>query len=129
MSVINSERDMDHLLADLGVPGEFSAKDHQRIAERLPLEVLINAAMSKAAPLEYTRALTPSHKFDVALRLVTAWLKTPDLRLGQLLENAGKSTSAKWGELEQTSDLFYIEDGELMRRVEAFVSEHTKPRE
>lgn len=44
-------------------------------------------------------------------RLKKAWEKVPDLRLGQLLEDAGVQ--------------FYTEDGEAIRRVEEFVEKVT----
>jgi len=47
-----------------------------------------------------------------AERLIAAWEKVPEMRLGQLLENAGVQ--------------FYTEDGEMIRRVEEFVKEVTK---
>lgn len=58
-----------------------------------------------------TRALTPADKAVITSRLLAAWLKTPGLRLGQLLDNAISN---------HTADLFYAEDEELAVMVERF---------
>ena len=51
--------------------------------------------------------------------LATAWEKYPDLRLGQLLENANT---------EKTNiPLFYVEDEILIRAVENYVNEFYSP--
>ena len=45
-------------------------------------------------------------------RLIKAWESAPDLRFGQLIENVFRSSS---------DDQFYIEDDEMIERIEAFV--------
>ena len=63
------------------------------------------------------RANTPEEKKAIMDRLYYAWLSTPDLRLGQLLE------CAKPQELD---DLFYIEDYTLTEKIEQFIQKNGK---
>ena len=58
------------------------------------------------------RALTATDKREVLDRIYAAWLKAPQLRLGQLLECALP--------LRQ-DDAFYIEDWPLVEAVERMV--------
>jgi hypothetical protein len=62
------------------------------------------------------RALTADQKRAVLERLLAAWLRAPELRLGQLIDNAVR---AKTGCLP---DLFDVEDEQLAELVEAFVA-------
>jgi hypothetical protein len=52
------------------------------------------------------RAESERDKSEVLERLLWAWFAAPELRLGQLISNAAGD------------DLFYIEDYELLERVE-----------
>jgi hypothetical protein len=62
------------------------------------------------------RAVTTEQKRQVVEALLEDWLLVPDLRLGQLIDNA------KHG-LKQ-EDLYYIEDFDLVDTVRRFVNEH-----
>ena len=55
------------------------------------------------------RAVTPEIKKAITDRLLAAWLKQPELRLGQLLHCAIEA------------DTFYIEDYEIIKQIESFV--------
>lgn len=58
------------------------------------------------------RAITPEQKKEVLDSILKVWLNNPDLRLGQLIRNSkDKYSSMK---------LFYIEDYELMKMIEAW---------
>ena len=61
------------------------------------------------------RALTPDQKKAVTDALIAAWLKHPDMRLGQLLTNA-----LSVGPPAKQPSQFYVEDFELVRWVEKF---------
>lgn len=63
------------------------------------------------------RANTPEEKKLITDRLLYAWLATPDLRLGQLLECAKP---------QNLDDLFYIEDDTLMKEIEKFIQKNGK---
>ena len=62
------------------------------------------------------RADTPEKKRVVIERLCAAWLAHPELRLGQLIENARSEDTIYW---RRRSDLFYVEDMILADAVEA----------
>lgn len=66
--------------------------------------------MSKHLP---GRAETLELKQQMIERLMKCWLEQPELRLGQLLCNAGYSSGI--------DDLFYIEDENLIEATERFV--------
>lgn len=55
------------------------------------------------------RARSEKEKEEVINRILYMWKKFPDLRLGQLIENC---------RLPGGTDLFFIEDYELVRMVE-----------
>lgn len=57
------------------------------------------------------RAEYPEQKQDVLDCLLLAWNKTPELRLGQLIENA----------VADGQDIFYLEDYALLNMIEDFV--------
>lgn len=57
------------------------------------------------------RAATPEAKREVVDRIFTAWIKAPQLRLGQLLTAAISPTQA----------VFYVEDWPLVEAVERMV--------
>ena len=59
------------------------------------------------------RALTRKQKAEIMSRLLAAWLKQPEMRLGQLMENARKMLPA-------APELFQWEDFDVARKVEAF---------
>ena len=55
------------------------------------------------------RAYTTFEKRELIIRLLNAWIESPELRLGQLLSNVFNY------------DTFYIEDDEFVSRVEEYV--------
>jgi hypothetical protein len=57
----------------------------------------------------YERAVTPEQKRAVVERLYAAWLKVPNLRLGQLIANAVDG-----------GEIFYVPDGGLADDVESY---------
>lgn len=57
------------------------------------------------------RAETAEDKKAIIQRIMVAWLSKPNLRLGQLLENA----------LPVEDDLFYMEDDVLIGHLERYV--------
>lgn len=63
------------------------------------------------------RAITPEEKRKVMDNIYEAWLRTPELRLGQLMECA-KPTSL--------DDLFYIEDDKMVNYIQEFIDKHGK---
>lgn len=52
-------------------------------------------------------------------RILRAWLKTPELRLGQLIHNATHTFNAP--------ELYYVEDEELVSAAEKYAAEHESP--
>lgn len=62
------------------------------------------------------RANTPEEKKFIIDKLYYAWLSIPELRLGQLLENAKPL---------HLDDMFYIEDEILIQNVENLVTKIT----
>ena len=63
-----------------------------------------------------SRALNPASKAIITQRILAAWLKTPGLRLGQLIVNAvGNGSGADF-------PVFYAEDEELAVMVERFAA-------
>jgi hypothetical protein len=119
MSLINNDRDMKKLLDDLSV-GEFSAKDLQDIALLLPVWVLASALYAHAGDEGIERAQTPGQKSDVIARVLHAWCLHPDLRLGQLIVNVSDPPDC---------DPFYLEDGELARRLDKLADSALPPEE
>jgi hypothetical protein len=71
--------------------------------ERGTIEVLI---------LPIRRARTPKQKEWVLNELLRIWLKEPQLRLGQLIDNGIRADG---------SDLFYKEDGDLIKMLDNWV--------
>lgn len=63
------------------------------------------------------RALTPAAKREIVERLLVAWLKVPDQRLGQLIAN---SFGRRYG---FSPDIFVTEDETLADAVERFAKE------
>ena len=61
------------------------------------------------------RADTEALKRNVMERLLNAWQRVPELRLGQLIVNATLKRTVT------TNDIFYTEDLLLVEQVEAFV--------
>ena len=55
------------------------------------------------------RAETDEQKREVMKKILAAWIKTPTLRLGQLIDNATKS------------DIFYIEDNDLVDAIMTWI--------
>lgn len=60
------------------------------------------------------RALTPEAKRAIVERLLAAWLRCPDLRLGQMI------AAGVYEPTEGEADLFSIEDATLIDSVERF---------
>jgi len=58
------------------------------------------------------RALTDTQKEEVVARLLEAWKRLDQLRLGQLLIAANQG------------DIFYTEDYILIERIERFIADH-----
>jgi hypothetical protein len=58
---------------------------------------------------------TDAYRKDCLRDLELVWAQFPELRLGQLIENAAHETP-----------IFYIEDGELVKRLYEFLNEHRK---
>ena len=63
------------------------------------------------------RANTPEEKKQILDNIYYAWLATPDLRLGQLLECAKP---------QHLDDLFYIEDLDLLKEIQKFTQKNGK---
>lgn len=62
----------------------------------------------------------PARIPDILHRLQDAWLKSPDMRLGQLV--CALTSYATQG---QTVDPFYIEDHDMMRGLDVFMQDAT----
>ena len=56
------------------------------------------------------RAETPDQKREIVMRLLVAWQSCPQLRLGQLIENA----------MSPGGNIFYVEDEQLAEQVEVY---------
>lgn len=54
-------------------------------------------------------ARDPQRIFEIALALIRVWQKVPELRLGQMLDNAIA---------RNTPTLFYVEDADLIARLQ-----------
>lgn len=65
---------------------------------------------------KHTRAVTDDQKRQMIDRILTAWMKRPDQRFGQFLQNA-----MGYADLDVSTDFFYIEDGELTRITENYL--------
>jgi|AntRauMFilla1563_2_1112583.scaffolds.fasta_scaffold05793_3 hypothetical protein len=63
------------------------------------------------------RAFTPEEKKVILDDLLEAWLKVPELRLGQLLECAKP---------KGLDDIFYIEDKTLIKNIQKFIKDNGK---
>lgn len=63
------------------------------------------------------RATDSKTKKEIVIRLLSAWKSCPDLRFGQLINNA---TVFKY------KDIFYIEDYDLIELVENYVKDLNK---
>jgi len=74
--------------------------------------------MSKPIPIIKLprRAQTPEQKKEVLDRLLQAWLQYPELRLGQLVDNA------MYINRDNKPNLFNIEDMALIEIIELFVN-------
>lgn len=71
------------------------------------------------------RAETDEQKQDIAARLLAAWRRVPDQRLGQMLFNAiGR---AKADHPDGFPSLIHVEDEALVEVVEAFADRHARP--
>lgn len=70
------------------------------------------------------RAKTEQQKADINNRILEAWKKVPELRLGQLIDNA-----IWWDGLKIRPPLFYFEDQDLVEAVEGYVAMMTKEKE
>lgn len=66
------------------------------------------------------RAETPEQKQEVMDQLLQLWLKCPELRLGQLIDNAMYLNDDTF-----TPNLFSVEDFYLIEMLEKFVSNKT----
>lgn len=60
------------------------------------------------------RAITEEQKKEVLEKIFQLWMKYPEMRLGQLIENARLYTG-------EGKDLFYIEDYPLAGIIDRFV--------
>jgi hypothetical protein len=69
------------------------------------------------------RALTEERKRAVAERILAAWMRVPELRLGQFISNA-----RAWNGSFPSGGLFYTEDEELAILCEAFAADVTRGR-
>lgn len=69
----------------------------------------------RPGPLPATRAVTPEQKREVIERLLAAWMRAPDLRLGQLISNSVYEPVSG-----RMVDLFTIEDVVFVESVERF---------
>lgn len=56
----------------------------------------------------------PKRVYIIADKLIHSWLKCPDLRLGQIISNVMHGCG---------TDLFYIEDDELIKKIEDYFKE------
>jgi len=71
---------------------------------------------------ERGRAMTPEAKNRVIEMLRTVWMRSPSLRLGQLIENAVATTHPP------DVDLFYIEDEVIVKALKAFDAKYGESR-
>jgi hypothetical protein len=67
------------------------------------------------------RAKTEQQKTELNNRILEAWKKVPELRLGQLIDSA-----IWWKGLKIRPPLFYFEDEDLVEAIELYVTETTK---
>lgn len=70
------------------------------------------AKKMEAKPVE-GRAYTPKQKKELLDRLYQAWMKAPELRLGQLISAS-----------QTTTGLFYVEDKDFIGAIEELCREH-----
>lgn len=63
------------------------------------------------------------HFQQVSQRIMRAWLKIPELRLGQLIANA-IDPDGKLEDGEAENVLFFAEDESLVEKIEAFAREN-----
>lgn len=60
----------------------------------------------------FTTVRDPNRIDELLERLKTVWKKQPDLRLGQIIINAGRFTLG-------LDDVFYVEDEQLVKAIES----------
>ncbi len=85
----------------------------------------LQTLVSMGEELLKQRATTEQQKREVIERLYTAWLKMPDLRLGQLIGNTKNHFNQnRTSDLDKHMDfLFYIEDFGLVKEIESFINQ------
>lgn len=70
------------------------------------------------------RAVDADTKAALCARLATAWLQVPQLRLGQLIENAVSERFHLHGTDQIHRCVFYVEDVDLVEACERYAAEH-----
>lgn len=70
------------------------------------------------------RAETYEQKREAVDKILGAWMCTPTLRLGQLIDNAISSTRSP--ALDLDTRLFYIEDEDLVDEVTQYILKRTQ---
>lgn len=68
------------------------------------------------------RAITEEQKKEVLEKIFQFWIKYPEMRLGQLIENARLY-------IDEGKDLFYIEDYALIEILDQFVKSFSDRKE
>ncbi len=123
MTLVYTPRHVDQLISEIKsewVPD--NDPDLHRVADAFPLEVLERAYLKKldAMPLESAlgRATTASQKLRVMRRLYRAWLREPELRIGQFIVAAIRHGNPEYTADDALRRLFYQEDGALADLVE-----------
>lgn len=123
MTLVYTPRHVDQLISEIKsewVPD--NDPDMHRVADAFPLDVLEKAYLKKLdaefSLLTIRRAETVKQKVQVMRRLCRAWLREPQLRIGQFIVVAIRHDHVDYTADEAMRRLFYQEDGALADLVE-----------
>ena len=123
MTLVYLPRHVDQLISEIKsewVPD--NDPDMHRVADAFPIEVLEKAYLKKltesAIDSSLGRAVTPAQKINVMRRLCRAWLREPQLRIGQFIVAAIRHGNPEYTADDAMRRLFYQEDGALADLVE-----------
>jgi hypothetical protein len=123
VTLIYLPRHVDQLISE--IKSEWAPSndpDMHRVADAFPLAVLEAAYVRKLkaepADLKIGRAESVSQKLRVMRTIYLAWLRQPQLRLGQFIVAALCHSHPEYTADDAVARLFYQEDGALAELVE-----------
>jgi len=125
MTLIYTPRHVDQLINEIATEWiQTNDPDMHRVADAFPLGVLEKAYLKKLdalTPLPESssgRAETPAQKIHVMRRLCRAWLREPQLRIGQLIVAGTDLGDPQYSADDAFRQLYYQDDSALVIRME-----------